>query len=163
MKVVHLVVGVLAIGLTGAAGVWGAWCWWRVRQSRWFWILLRVGQAVIVVEIALGGVLVLLGHKPSDLHLLYGLLGPKRPNKTKSEPYECGLPSDVRQSFRFGISFYLIAMLFILFDIEVVFLYPIAVQLQAIGMFALVETVIFVSLLLVAFGYVWRRGALEWK
>jgi hypothetical protein len=74
MKVVHLVVGVLAIGLTGAAGVWGAWCWWRVRQSRWFWILLRVGQAVIVVEIALGGVLVLLGHKPSDLHLLYGLL-----------------------------------------------------------------------------------------
>ena len=95
--------------------------------------------------------------------MLNGLLGPKRPNKTKAEPYECGLPSDVRQSFRFGISFYLIAMLFILFDIEVVFLYPIAVQLQAIGMFALVETVIFVSLLLVAFGYVWRRGALEWK
>ena len=95
--------------------------------------------------------------------MLNGLLGPKRPNKTKAEPYECGLPSDVRQSFRFGISFYLIAMLFILFDIEVVFLYPIAVQLQAFGMFALVETVVFISLLLVAFGYVWRRGALEWK
>jgi NADH-quinone oxidoreductase subunit A len=95
--------------------------------------------------------------------MLNGLLGPKRPNKTKAEPYECGLPSDVRQSFRFGISFYLIAMLFILFDIEVVFLYPIAVQLKEIGMFALVETVIFVSLLLIAFGYVWRRGALEWK
>jgi NADH-quinone oxidoreductase subunit A len=95
--------------------------------------------------------------------LLNGLLGPKRPSKTKSEPYECGLPSDVQKSFRFGISFYLIAMLFILFDIEVVFLYPIAVQLEAIGMFALVETGIFVALLLVAFGYVWRRGALEWK
>ena len=95
--------------------------------------------------------------------LLNGLLGPRRPNKTKSEPYECGLPSDVQRSFRFGISFYLIAMLFILFDIEVVFLYPIAVQLREIGTFALVEMGIFVALLLVAFGYVWRRGALEWK
>jgi NADH-quinone oxidoreductase subunit A len=95
--------------------------------------------------------------------LANGLLGPRRPSKTKSEPYECGLPSDVQKSFRFGISFYLIAMLFILFDIEVVFLYPIAVQLEAVGMFALVETGIFVALLLVAFGYVWRRGALEWK
>jgi NADH-quinone oxidoreductase subunit A len=95
--------------------------------------------------------------------LANGLLGPRRPGKTKSEPYECGLPSDVQKSFRFGISFYLIAMLFILFDIEVVFLYPIAVQLEAVGVFALVETGIFVALLLVAFGYVWRRGALEWK
>ena len=95
--------------------------------------------------------------------LANGLLGPRRPNKTKSEPYECGLPSDVQKSFRFGISFYLIAMLFILFDIEVVFLYPIAVQLEAVGVFALVETAIFIALLFVAFGYVWRRGALEWK
>jgi hypothetical protein len=74
VRVVHLAVGVLAIALTGAAGVWGGWCWWRVRHSRWFWILLRTGQVTIVVEIALGGVLALLGHKPSGLHLLYGLL-----------------------------------------------------------------------------------------
>ena len=65
----------------------------------------------------------------------------------KSEPYESGLPSDVRKSFRFGVSFYLVAMLFILFDIEVVFLYPIAVQLEAIGTFALVETIVFIVLL----------------
>ena len=91
------------------------------------------------------------------------VLGPKRPTKVKREPYESGLPSDVRKSFRFGVSFYLVAMLFILFDIEVVFLYPIAVQLEAIGTFALVETIIFVVLLLVAFAFVWRRGALEWK
>jgi NADH-quinone oxidoreductase subunit A len=90
-------------------------------------------------------------------------LGPKRPSKTKSEPYESGLPSEVTRSFRFGISFYLVAMLFILFDIEVVFLYPVALQLDAFGVFALVETVIFVVLLLVAFVFVWRRGALEWK
>jgi NADH-quinone oxidoreductase subunit A len=95
--------------------------------------------------------------------LLNTVLGPSRPGKTKSEPYECGLPSEVRRSFRFGISFYLIAMLFILFDIEVVFLYPVALQLDAFGVFALVETIVFVVLLLVAFVFVWRRGALEWK
>jgi NADH-quinone oxidoreductase subunit A len=94
---------------------------------------------------------------------LNSLLGPSRPSHVKREPYESGLPSDVRKSFRFGVSFYLVAMLFILFDIEVVFLYPIAVQLEAIGTFALVETIVFVALLLVAFVFVWRRGALEWK
>ena len=95
--------------------------------------------------------------------MLNSLLGPKRPSKVKSEPYECGLPSEVRKSFRFGISFYLIAMLFILFDIEVVFLYPVALQLDAFGVFALVETIIFIVLLFVAFVFVWRRGALEWR
>jgi NADH-quinone oxidoreductase subunit A len=91
------------------------------------------------------------------------VLGPKRPNRAKSEPYECGLPSEVASNFRFGISFYLIAMLFILFDIEVVFLYPVAVQLEAFGVFALVETAVFIALLLIAFVFVWRRGALEWR
>jgi NADH-quinone oxidoreductase subunit A len=92
------------------------------------------------------------------------VLGPKRPSKVKSDPYECGLPSDVSRSFRFGISFYLVAMLFILFDIEVVFLYPVGVILNAANsVFVLVEVVIFVVLLFVALVYVWRRGALEWK
>ncbi len=94
---------------------------------------------------------------------LNSIFGPSRPNKAKSEPYECGLPSEVTTNFRFGISFYLIAMLFILFDIEVVFLYPVAVQLEAFGVFAIVETAIFIALLLVAFVFVWRRGALEWR
>jgi NADH-quinone oxidoreductase subunit A len=94
--------------------------------------------------------------------LLNGVLGPRRAVPAKQEPYECGLPSEVRRSFRFGISFYLIAMLFILFDIEVVFLYPVAIQLKVFGVFALVETIVFVVLLLIAFVYVWRRGALEW-
>jgi NADH-quinone oxidoreductase subunit A len=95
--------------------------------------------------------------------LANNVLGPKRPTGVKREPYESGLPSDVKKSFRFGISFYLIAMLFILFDIEVVFLYPVALQLEVLGTFALVETIIFIALLMVAFVYVWRRGALEWK
>ena len=95
--------------------------------------------------------------------MLNSVLGPKRPSAVKREPYECGLPSEVTKNFRFGISFYMIAMLFILFDIEVVFLYPVAVQLEAFGVFALVETMVFIFLLLVALVFVWRRGALEWK
>jgi len=91
------------------------------------------------------------------------IVGRRAPNRSKVEPYECGLPSEVRAGFRFGISFYLIAMLFILFDIEVVFLYPIAVQLRSFGTFAMSETVVFVVLLMIAFAYVWRRGALEWR
>ncbi len=93
-------------------------------------------------------------------------LGPRfkrRPSNVHDDAYESGLPSDVQQGFRFGISFYLIAMLFLLFDIEVVFLYPIAVELKAFGTFALVETAVFIVLLFVALIYVWRRGALEWK
>ena len=92
-----------------------------------------------------------------------GWLGPRRPSRIKSEPYECGLPSEVTSNFRFGISFYLIAMLFILFDIEVVFLYPVAVQLETFGVFALAETIVFIFLLAVAYVFVWRRGALEWR
>ena len=89
--------------------------------------------------------------------------GPKRDVPHKQDPYECGLPSEVQQGFRFGISFYLIAMLFILFDIEVIFLYPVAIQLKAFGTFALIEITVFIALLMAAFVYVWRRGALEWR
>lgn len=74
MKEVHLVVGVVTIVLSAAAGVLGAWLWWRVRTSRLFWIVLRAAQVAVVVQAALGGVLVLLGHKPSGLHVLYGVL-----------------------------------------------------------------------------------------
>jgi NADH-quinone oxidoreductase subunit A len=112
-------------------------------------VIVFVGLGLIV-----GGSLVTLNH----------VLGPRRPNKAKTEPYECGLPSEVSRTFRFGISFYMIAMLFILFDIEVVFLYPVGVILNAAeSVFVLAEILIFVVLLLVAFVYVWRRGALDWR
>jgi NADH-quinone oxidoreductase subunit A len=94
---------------------------------------------------------------------LNSILGPSKPGRSKGDPYECGLPSAVQKNFRFGISFYLVAMLFILFDIEVIFLYPVAIQLKEFGTFALAETAVFITLLLVAFVYVWRRGALEWR
>jgi NADH-quinone oxidoreductase subunit A len=95
--------------------------------------------------------------------VLNRLFGPTRSIPSKTDPYECGLPSEVQQGFRFGISFYLIAMLFILFDIEVIFLYPVAIQLRSFGTFALVEIIVFIALLMAALGYVWRRGALEWR
>ncbi len=95
--------------------------------------------------------------------VLNSVIGPRRATPQKQDPYECGLPSEIKSGMRFGISFYLIAMLFILFDIEVVFLYPIAVELRAYGTFALTETIVFILLLFVAFVYVWRRGALEWR
>ena len=110
-----------------------------------------------LVFLALGGIVGI------AFTLLNHVLGPHRATRSKADPYECGLPSEVKRGFRFGISFYLVAMLFILFDIEVIFLYPVAVQLKAFGTFALVETIVFVALLAVAFVYVWRRGALEWR
>jgi hypothetical protein len=74
MKLVHLVIGVLSVALIGGAGFWGAWCWHRVRPTRLFWRLLRAGQAVIVLDMALGGALLIMGKKASELHLIYGLL-----------------------------------------------------------------------------------------
>jgi hypothetical protein len=71
---IHIAVGVLALGLNVVAALWGAWAWWRSRPSQWFWRLLRAGQVVVVLEAALGGVLLLIGRKASNLHLIYGVL-----------------------------------------------------------------------------------------
>ena len=95
--------------------------------------------------------------------LLGRFIGRNPAPRSQADPYECGLPSAVQQNFRFGISFYLVAMMFILFDIEVILLYPVALQLDAFGTFALIETIVFIVLLLIAYVYVWRRGALEWR
>jgi len=96
-------------------------------------------------------------------------VGPRRgkgwsaATQAQEDPYECGLPSEVQKGFRFGVSFYLIAMLFILFDVEVLFIYPIAAQLAEVGVAALLKIVLFVGLLFVGFVQAWRRGALDWK
>ena len=74
MKDVHIAFGVITITLTAAAGAWGAWCWWRAHHNAWFWRLLRASQVAVVIQAALGGVLVLAGHKPPGLHVLYGVL-----------------------------------------------------------------------------------------
>ncbi|TGD84807.1 NADH-quinone oxidoreductase subunit A [Mycolicibacterium sp. CH28] len=91
------------------------------------------------------------------------VVGPRRFNRAKLEAYECGIEpvADVVGQ-RFPIKYYLTAMLFIVFDIEIVFLYPWAVAFDRLGTFALVEMLIFMATVFVAYGYVWRRGGLEW-
>ena len=102
--------------------------------------------------------------------MLNYVLGPKRSStktsaaRRQTDPYESGLPSQITKTFRFGAGFYLVAMLFILFDIEVVFLYAVAPLLTDFGtVFVLGEIAIFIVLLFVAFIYVWRKGALDWR
>jgi NADH-quinone oxidoreductase subunit A len=92
------------------------------------------------------------------------LTGPKRWNRAKLEAYECGIEPTPQApgGGRFPVKYYLTAMLFILFDIEIVFLYPWAVAFDRLGAFGLVEMVMFIATLLVAYAYVWRRGGLEW-
>ena len=98
------------------------------------------------------------------------LAGPRRYNRAKLEAYECGIePTQelvsgpyAAQGQRFPIKYYLTAMLFIIFDIEIVFLYPWAVSFDALGLFALVEMLLFMATVFVAYGYVWRRGGLSW-
>ena len=92
------------------------------------------------------------------------LSGPKRYNRSKAEAYECGIqPSPVAAGGgRFPVKYFLTAMLFIVFDIEIVFLYPWAVSINQLGLFGLVEMVIFILTVFVAYAYVWRRGGLEW-
>ena len=91
------------------------------------------------------------------------LSGPKRWNRAKLEAYECGIePTRQQAGIRFPVKYYLTAMLFIVFDIEIIFLYPWAVAYDRLGVFGLVEMVTFVATVLVAYAYVWRRGGLEW-
>jgi NADH-quinone oxidoreductase subunit A len=92
------------------------------------------------------------------------LAGPKRWNRAKLQAYECGIePTPQAQGGgRFPVKYYLTAMLFILFDIEIIFLYPWAVTFTSLGVFGLVEMVLFIATVLVAYAYVWRRGGLEW-
>ncbi|MCH9014510.1 MAG: NADH-quinone oxidoreductase subunit A [Gemmatimonadetes bacterium] len=91
------------------------------------------------------------------------LVSPQRPTKLKASPYESGMPplGDTRE--RFSVKFYLVAMLFIIFDIETVFMIPWAVAFRQLGLFGLIEMLIFVVVLLVGYVYAWKRGALDWN
>ena len=92
------------------------------------------------------------------------LTGPKRYNRARLAAYECGIEPTPQPSGggRFPVKYYLTAMLFIVFDIEIVFLYPWAVTFDRLALFGLIEMVLFIATVLVAYAYVWRRGGLEW-
>ncbi|GLY63701.1 hypothetical protein Atai01_03200 [Amycolatopsis taiwanensis] len=98
--------------------------------------------------------------------LLGPLVGPRRFNKAKLQAYECGIepsPQPLIGGGRMPVAYYITAMLFILFDIEMVFLYPFAVNADALGVFGLVEIVLFIATVGFAYAYVWRRGGLDWN
>jgi NADH-quinone oxidoreductase subunit A len=94
--------------------------------------------------------------------ILSGLLGPRKPSAEKSAPYECGMPAvgDARE--RQSVKFYLVAMIFLLFDIEVAFLYPWAMALRDLGWSGFGQVLLFILLLLFGYIYIWRKGALDW-
>ena len=91
------------------------------------------------------------------------LLGPKRPEAEKLSPYECGFEAFEDARMKFDVRYYLIAILFIIFDLEIAFLFPWAVVFDKIGAIALIEMALFLALLVVGFAYVWKKGALEWE
>ena len=91
------------------------------------------------------------------------LLGPKKKFADKMEPFECGESPIVSPKQRFSIKFYLVALFFVIFDIEAVFVYPWAVIFKDLGMFGFIEMMIFISILAIGLIYVWKRGALEWE
>ncbi len=111
-------------------------------------IALLIALAIVVGLIAIG---------------LGELFGPKRKSQVKNEPYESGMSPIGPGTRRMPVRFYLIAVLFILFDIEVVFFLPWAVVFRQLGLFGLIEMAIFIIILLVGYVYAWKKGALEWE
>jgi NADH-quinone oxidoreductase subunit A len=91
------------------------------------------------------------------------LIGPKKHFADKMEPFECGESPIVSPKLRFSVKFYLVALLFVIFDIEAVFVYPWAVLFRELGIFGFIEMMIFISILAIGLIYVWKRGALEWE
>ncbi len=91
------------------------------------------------------------------------LLGPHRPDAEKMSPYECGFEAFEDARMKFDVRYYLVAILFILFDLEIAFLFPWAVVLEELGMFGFVSMVIFLGILVVGFVYEWKKGALDWE
>jgi NADH-quinone oxidoreductase subunit A len=114
------------------------------------------GWLSILIMIALGAGFALISV------VLSSVVGPKKPTPEKEAPYECGMPpvGDARE--RQSVKFYLVAMIFLLFDIEIAFLYPWAMALRDLGWPGFVQVLLFILLLLAGYVYVWRKGALDW-
>ncbi len=114
------------------------------------------GYLPILIMIGLG-----IGFSAGNVFLSQ-FVGPRKPSPEKSAPYECGMPAvgDARE--RQSVKFYLVAMIFLLFDIEVAFLYPWAMALRDLGWSGFVQVLLFMALLLAGYVYVWRKGALDW-
>ena len=107
----------------------------------------------ILVGIGVGAVPLILGY----------VLGPNRPDAAKNSPYECGFEAFEDARMKFDVRYYLVAILFILFDLEIAFLFPWAVALHDVGLTGFIAVVIFLAILVVGFAYEWKKGALDWE
>ncbi len=105
------------------------------------------------VTLVMGSVFIVLGK----------LLGPSRPDAEKNSPYECGFEAFEDSRMKFDVRYYLVAILFIIFDLEIAFLFPWAVVLDEVGTFGLMAMAIFLAVLVIGFVYEWKKGALEWE
>ncbi|MEN8133652.1 MAG: NADH-quinone oxidoreductase subunit A [Pseudomonadota bacterium] len=94
---------------------------------------------------------------------LGSVLGPRRPGQAKDSPYECGFEPFENARMKFDVRYYLVAILFIIFDLEIAFLFPWAVVLDHIGLFGLIAMAVFLGILIIGFIYEWKKGALEWE
>jgi NADH-quinone oxidoreductase subunit A len=99
---------------------------------------------------------------PGAAFVAAAVLGPKRPNPVKMETYECGIETVGESWVQFKAQYYVFALVFLIFDVETVFLFPWAVRLDSLGMFAVLEGIIFILILIVGLVYTWRKGMLEW-
>ena len=118
---------------------------------------MNLDQYLPVLLFILVGILV--GILPQ---VIGSILGPNRPDAAKNSPYECGFEAFEDARMKFDVRFYLVAILFILFDLEIAFLFPWAVVLQEIGLFGFIAMLVFLSVLVIGFIYEWKKGALEW-
>ena len=100
---------------------------------------------------------------PAILLGLAGVTGPRQPDQRKMRPFECGVESSGDTRHRYSVKFFLVALLFIIFDVEAVFIYPWAVLFRELGIFGFIEMAIFLAILLLGLFYVWKKGALEWE
>lgn len=101
---------------------------------------------------------------PAAMLVLARIAGPRRPSVRKLEPYECGIDTTVGHAHsRFSVKYFIVAMCFLIFDIEVVFLYPWAVRFRWLGMYGAVEMFLFIAVLLAGYIYIWKKGAFEWE
>ena len=111
----------------------------------------------ILVFLAVGGLIGVV------LLVLGFVLGPRRPDAQKNSPYECGFEAFEAARMKFDVRYYLVAILFIIFDLEIAFLFPWAVVLEQIGVVGFVAMAVFLGILVVGFIYEWKKGALEWE
>ena len=107
----------------------------------------------IIVGLAIGGIMIAIGF----------ILAPNRPNSEKLSPYECGFEAFEDSRMKFDVRYYLVAILFIIFDLEIAFLFPWAIVLESIGWFGYIAMSVFLGILVIGFIYEWKKGALEWE